>query len=358
MRTPRRIIHDPEGLNTGSWPVPPEDFITPVDRFFTRSHGTVPPIDADSWRLEIGGMVEHPRSYSLVDLMSGFTRRTVAATLVCAGLRREELLELGPLTGELPWGPEPVSAGEWTGVALGDLLQTIGVKPEARHVELIGLDRVERQGQQFGFGGSIDLAKAQSDEVLLATHLNGAPLPPAHGFPLRVIVPGWIGARSVKWLGRINLRKDPTDNYFQTQAYRLQREPNPRDSRDVSAGTALTEVPVNSVILHPGPDQLLPPGRTLLRGWAIGSGARLITRVEVAADQGGEWVPARILPQESAWTWAFWEAELELEPGQYTLCARASDSSGATQPSDVRDTWNVKGYVNNAWHRVRIRVEA
>jgi sulfite oxidase len=356
MRAPRRVIHDPEGLNTGSWPVPPEDFITPVDRFFTRSHGTVPPIDADSWRLEIGGMVEHPRSYSLLDLMSGFTRRTVAATLVCAGLRREELLELGPLTGELPWGPEPVSAGEWTGVALGDLLQAIGVKPGARHVELIGLDQVERQGQQFGFGGSIDLAKAQSDEVLLATHLNGAPLPPAHGFPLRAVVPGWIGARSVKWLGRINLRKDPTDNYFQTQAYRLQRKPNPRDPRDVSGGTALTEVPVNSVILHPEPNQLLPPGRTILRGWAIGSGARLITRVEVAADQGGEWVPARILPQESAWTWAFWEAELDLEPGQYTMCVRASDSSGATQPSDVRDTWNVKGYVNNAWHRVPVRV--
>ncbi len=357
MSIPRRVIRDPEGLNTASWPIPPQDFITPVDRFFTRSHAAVPPIDADSWRLEIGGLVEHPRSYSLAELMSGFTRRTVAATLVCAGLRRDEFLELGPLPGELPWGAEPASAGEWTGVALGDLLQAIGVKRGARHVELIGLDRVERHGQQFGFGGSIDLAKAQSDEVLLATHLNGAPLPPAHGFPLRAVVPGWIGARSVKWLGRINLRKDPTDNYFQTQAYRLQRELNPRDPRDVSAGTALTEVPVNSVILHPEPDQVLPPGRTIVRGWAMGSAGRLITRVEVAADESGKWAPARILPQESAWTWAFWEAELDLEPGQYSLCARASDSSGATQPSDVRDTWNVKGYVNNAWYRVPVRVE-
>ena len=92
MSIPRRVIRDPEGLNTGSWPVPPQDFITPVDRFFTRSHAAVPPIDADSWRLEIGGLVEHPRSYSLAELMSGFTRRTVAATLVCAGLRREHQL--------------------------------------------------------------------------------------------------------------------------------------------------------------------------------------------------------------------------------------------------------------------------
>jgi sulfite oxidase len=357
MNSPRRLIRDPEGLNSGSWPVPPQDFITPVDRFFTRSHAEVPRIDPQSWRLEIVGLVEHPRSYSLAELMSAFTRRTVAATLVCAGLRRDEFLPLGPLPGELPWGPEPVSAGEWTGVALGEVLQASGVKGEARHVELIGLDRVERHGREFGFGGSIDLAKAQSDEVLLATHLNGAPLPPAHGFPLRAVVPGWIGARSVKWLGRINLRRDPTDNYFQTQAYRLQREPNPGDPRDVTAGTALTEVPVNSVIVHPEPNQLLAPGRTIVRGWAMGSAARLITRVEVTADGRDEWVPARILPQESAWTWAFWEAELELGPGQYTLCVRASDSSGATQPSDLRDTWNVKGYVNNAWHRVPVTVE-
>ena len=128
MNTPRRLIRDPEGLNTGSWPVPPQDFITPVDRFFTRSHAAVPRIDPQSWRLEIGGLVEHPRSYSLPELMSAFTRRTVAATLVCAGLRRDEFLHLGPLPGELPWGPEPVSAGEWTGLALGDLLQAIGVK--------------------------------------------------------------------------------------------------------------------------------------------------------------------------------------------------------------------------------------
>src|SRR4051794_23326927 len=110
MNTPRRVIRDPEGLNTGSWPVLPQDFITPVDRFFTRSHAAVPPIDAGTWRLEIGGLVEHPRSYSLAELMSGFSRRTVAATLVCAGLRRDEFLELGALPGELPWGPEPASA--------------------------------------------------------------------------------------------------------------------------------------------------------------------------------------------------------------------------------------------------------
>src|SRR5215213_4816871 len=350
MSSPRRVIRDPEGLNSGSWPVSPQDFITPVDRFFTRSHAEVPRIDPQSWRLEIAGLVEQPRSYSLAELMSAFTRRHVAATLVCAGLRRDEFLTLGPLPGELPWGPEPVSTGEWTGVGLADLLRSVGVADQARHVEFIGLDRVERQAERFGFGGSIDLTKALSDEVLLATDLNGAPLPPAHGFPLRAVVPGWVGARSVKWLGSISLRTDPTENYFQTQAYRVQRELNPRDPRDVSAGVALSEVPVNSVIVDPTPDRQLPPGRTTVRGWAMGSAARTVTRVEISLDSG-PWIPARLLPQESAWTWTLWEAELDLAPGTHTLTVRATDSSGATQPESIRDTWNVKGYANNAWHR-------
>jgi sulfite oxidase len=356
MKSPRRLIHDAEGLNTGSWPVAAQDFITPVDRFFTRSHAAVPRIDPVSWRLRVGGLVEQPRSFSLAELLGYFPSRTVAATLVCAGLRRDEFLSLGPLPGELPWGPEPAGTGEWTGVALGDLLRALGVKPDASHVELIGLDRVERHGEQFGFGGSIDLAKALGDEVLLATHLNGAPLPPQHGFPLRAVVPGWIGARSVKWLGQITLRKDPTSNYFQTQAYRVQRQIDPQNSRDVSAGVALSEVPVNAVILEPEPGQRLAAGPMLVRGWAMGSGARVVTRVELSLD-GREWTPARLLPQESAWTWTFWEAPLVLSPGRHTLMVRATDSSGATQPAEAADTWNVKGYANNAWHRVAVELE-
>jgi sulfite oxidase len=337
--------------------VPADDLITPVGSFFTRSHASVPEIDPDSWRLEIGGLVEHPRSFSLAELSHSFPRRQVAATLVCAGLRRDEFLSLGPLPGELPWGPEPAGTGEWTGVALGELLRTVGVAPSARYVELIGLDRVERHGRRFGFGGSIDLSKARSDEVLLASDLNGAPLPPEHGFPLRAVIPGWIGARSVKWLGQINLRADPTPNYFQSQAYRLQRQVNPGNPRDVSRGEALGEVPVNAVILEPLSGTRIARGRVRLRGWAMGSAARRVTLVEISANAGTDWVPARLLPQESAWTWTFWEAALELGPGDHTLAVRATDSSGATQPPGIKDTWNVKGYCNNAWHRVPIVVE-
>jgi DMSO/TMAO reductase YedYZ molybdopterin-dependent catalytic subunit len=132
----RRLVRDPEGLNTASWPVPADQLITPTEHFFTRSHAATPRVDPDTWRLEIGGLVERPRRLSLGELLREFPRREVAATLVCAGLRREEYLALGELPGELPWGPEPVSTGRWAGVSLADVLRTVGISPQARHVEI------------------------------------------------------------------------------------------------------------------------------------------------------------------------------------------------------------------------------
>lgn len=357
MKSVQRLIRDAAGLNTAVWPVMPDQFITPAEHFFTRSHGTIPRIDAAAWRLEVGGLVDRPMSCSLEELLRAFPRREVTATLVCAGLRRAEFLSLGPLPGELPWGPEPASNARWSGVALHDVLRAVGVDERARYVEMIGLDDVEREGRRFGFGGSIDLAKAVSAEVLLASGLNGAPLAAAHGFPLRAVVPGWIGARSVKWLGRITLSAEPSPNYFQSRAYRVQREVDPRDPRDVSAGVALSEVPVNAVIVEPAADQVVAAGRVRVRGWAMGSAGRPLRRVELSADGGQCWTPAEITAQGPEWTWAFWEAVLELAAGPCTLVARATDSAGETQPATVRETWNVKGYNNNARHRVSVQVE-
>ena len=354
--TNHRLIHDPEGLNTAPWPIRQDDLLTSTDCFFTRSHAPTPAVDPASWRLEVDGLVERPLRVSLGDL-AALPRREVPATLVCAGLRRDEFLSLGPLPGELAWGPEPISTGRWSGVGLADLLQRAGVRPEARFVEFEGLDSVERQGRRFGFGGSIDLEKALSPDVLLATELNGAPLPPAHGFPVRALVPGWIGARSVKWLGRVSLTAQPSDNYFQSKAYRLQRDTNHRDPRDVSAGVALCEAPLNAVILEPSRDQVVPVGPVGVRGWAMGSGGRPITHVDVSPNAGCDWVPARIAVPGTAWTWSLWEVTLALSRGRHMLTVRAKDSTGAMQPAAVGDTWNVKGYVNNAWHRVPVQAE-
>jgi len=351
-RPTRRFSRDAEGLNTGTWPVPAGQFITPAEDFYTRSHAPIPAIDPNLWRLEVGGLVQRPLSFRLADL-ERFPRQEITATLVCAGLRRDEF---GPLPGELPWGAEPAGTGRWSGFALRDVLHAASIADSAAYVELVGLDRVDRHGQQFGFGGSVDLAKAISPEVLLATHLNDAPLSPEHGFPLRAVVPGWIGARSVKWLGRISLLQDPSTNYFQTRAYRVERKMDPRDPRDVSGGIALSRVLVNSVILEPVADQVVPAGRVAIHGWALGTEGRRLSSVELSVNDGSDWTEVR-LGQTSDWSWTLWCAEVSLAPGRRTLVVRATDSAGDTQPEAVAATWNVKGYANNAWHRITIQVE-
>ena len=355
--TDHRLIFDAEGQNTGTKTVVTADhFLTPVDQFFTRSHGKTPAIDPRTWRLEVGGLCERPRSFTF-DELRAFPRHTVPATLVCAGLRRNEYLLLGPLPGELPWGPQAASTGEWTGVLLEDVIDAVGVAEGARYVEFTGLDSVERHGRTFGFGGSIDLDKALTGDVLLATELNGEPLPAVHGFPVRAVVPGWIGARSVKWLGRIALLAEPSDNYFQREAYRVQYKVDPAKPRDVTAGVALSTIALNAAILDPVPEQEVCAGPLRVRGWALGSAGRPITSVEVSPNDGHDWAPARVTDAGTGYTWTFWEATVELMPGRRTLVVRAADGVAPHQPVELREGWNVKGYANNAWHRVAIVVQ-
>jgi sulfite oxidase len=167
-------------------------------------------------------------------------------------------------------------------------------------------------------------------------------------------VPGWIGARSVKWLGRITLLERPSPNYFQSKAYRMQREIDPLNPRDVSAGQALDQIPLNAVILSPNAAQAVAAGLVQVRGWAMGSGGASLAEVMVSPDGGKHWTRARVSLGGTSWTWSLWEVTLQLPPGHHTLVARATDCTGARQPETINATWNVKGYNNNAWHRVTI----
>ena len=341
------------GLNVGSLPdVRVAPLVTPRERFFRRNHAPIPRVDARTWRLEVDGLVGRPATFTLDDL-ARFPRHEVVSTLLCAGLRRAELLSVAPLPGELPWEADAASTGRWGGVRLADVLASTGLADGARHVELVGLDRVVRHGHEFGFGGSIDLQKALDADVLLATHLDGEPLPPAHGFPLRAVVPGWIGARSVKWLGRITVRDAESENYFQKRAYRLARVAGAGGPTDVSEGSAMSAIPLNAVITEPRPGATVPAGAVTVRGWAIGGEGRPVTSVDVSADDGAHWTRARLVRQGGAWTWSFWEAQVELAAGQHTLAARAADGTGA-MPATLAESWNVKGYGNNSWHRVPV----
>jgi sulfite oxidase len=161
----------------------------------------------------------------------------------------------------------------------------------------------------------------------------------------------------VKWLGRIEVTTEPSPNYFQTKAYRMAREVNHADPRDVSGGTALTEVPLNTVILAPATGAVLAAGRHRVRGWAMGAGGGALARVELSLDGGRSWRETRRVGPGERWAWTFWEAEVELRPGAHSLMARAVGADGETQPPSPQETWNVKGYGNNAWYRVTLRAE-
>jgi sulfite oxidase len=268
-------------------------------------------------------------------------------------------MDVRPIAGELGWGADAIGHAEWSGVRLRDVLLQAGFDPGlagSHHVALGGLDETERLGRRLTFGGSIPLSKALSPEVLLAHSMNGQPLPSAHGFPLRVIVPGYIGARSVKWLQRIVLQPQPSDNYFQARAYRLFPPDVSADTVVWEAGLALAETTLTSVICSPCEAEPVVAGRLTVRGYALAGGSCHLARVELSTDGGQTWAEAELLGAAEAWSWRIWQAHVELPAGPRTLVVRAVDDAGHTQPPDPLPIWNFKGYMNNAWHRVNIEV--
>ena len=352
------IVRNEMPFNGGSPPTHlRRSFITPREHFFVRSHAPVPAVDVASYRLSVGGKVRSPINLSLDELRSRFTARRLVATLQCAGNRRDELLALGEIPGELVWGADAIGNAEWEGASLRDVLDAAGANvPTARHVEFIGLDRVEDKGDPFGFGASIPIEKAMDGSVLLAWSMNSAALAPSHGAPLRVVVPGYIGARSVKWLGRIVVRDAPSENYFQARAYRrFGPEASPASANWASA-PELRELPLNSVITSPAPDSSLPAGETVVEGYAVAGDGVGVRRVEVSVDDGATWIDAVLARENQPWSWRFWSARVRLNPGAHRIVCRAWDSQGKTQPRDLREVWNFKGYMNNAWHGVDVKV--
>jgi sulfite oxidase len=237
-------------------------------------------------------------------------------------------------------------------VGLSEVLALAGPLRDAAHVGLAGADPCPEAKPPQRFGGSIPLGKAARPEVLLAWAMNGEPLPPVHGAPLRVVVPGYIGARSVKWLERIEVRSRPWQGYFQHEVYRLLPEdgtPGP------GAGMPLGVVALNSDVLSPADGETVSAGPVEVRGYAFAGGERHVARVDVSLNGGGSWSQAELLDDLGPWAWRHWRITVDLAPGEREILVRAWDSSAATQPEDEAALWNPKGYVNNARPRVRVR---
>jgi sulfite oxidase len=348
------IVHEEEPFNVETGPAAlAEGPITATDAFYVRGHGAVPEIDPGAWRLQVHGLVERELSLSLETLREAFREREVTATLQCAGNRRAGLIAIRDIPGEAPWGPGATGTATWTGVALADVLALAGPREEAAHVGFDGADVCPEARPIQRFGGSIPLDKARRPEVLLAWAMNGAPLEPVHGAPLRVVVPGYIGARSVKWLDRIEVRTRPWQGYFQHVVYRLL----PEDGQvGPGAGMPLGLVALNADVLSPADGATVAAGAVEVIGYAFAGGERHVARVDVSLDRGASWAQAELLDDLGRWAWRQWSFVAELAPGEHEILVRAWDSSAATQPEDEAALWNPKGYVNNARPRVSVRV--
>jgi sulfite oxidase len=350
------VVHEDEPFNaeTGLAGLV-EGPLTATDAFYVRGHGAVPEIDPAAWRLRVQGAVERELDLSLATLREALREREVTATLQCAGNRRAGLIAIRDIPGEAPWGPGATGTATWTGVALADVLALAGPRREGAHVGFEGADLSPEAKPAQRFGGSIPLEKGCRPEVLLAWAMNGEPLPLVHGAPLRVVVPGYIGARSVKWLERIEVRSSPWQGYFQHVVYRLVPEdqtPGP------GVGMALGLIALNSEVLSPADGETVPAGLVEVRGYAFAGGERHVARVDVSLDGGASWTQAELLDDLGRWAWRHWRITLDLAPGEQEILVRAWDSSAATQPEDEAALWNPKGYVNNARARVRVRATA
>jgi sulfite oxidase len=328
--------------------------VTPLGTFYLRNHGDIPRLDAAGFRVRVEGRVARGLELTVAELRDRFPRSSVVATLQCAGNRRGELAALAPVDG-FGWRNGAIGTAEWSGVALADVLRAAGCEPDpGRHVAFEAADTVVLGERRFTYGGSITLDKALRPEVLLAFEMNGQPLPAEHGAPLRVVVPGQIGARSVKWLTAIRVQDEPSENHYQRREYKLLPPHMHAGNADWEAGLMLQDMPVNAAICAPENGTELAAGVVELRGYAI-AGGRAIARVEVTADGGRNWHAADLAGNSgNPWAWTLWRAALALPEGAHEIAVRAWDAAAQTQPERLESVWNWKGYMNTAWHRIGI----
>jgi DMSO/TMAO reductase YedYZ molybdopterin-dependent catalytic subunit len=317
--------------------------ITPIGLHYLLIHFDIPRVDIATWRLRVGDL-----ELTLDELKQRETR-TVAVTLECAGNGRTLM---SPRWQSQPWIQEAVGTAEWTGTPLAPLLRDAGLADRGREVVFTGLDRGVQGGVEHKYERSLPLDEALRDELLLAWAINGQPLPPQHGFPLRLVVPGWYGMTHVKWLDTITVVDEPFRGYQQEEGYRL------RASED-DHGTPVQRILPRALLVPPGiPEfatrvRFVDAGPCVIEGRAW-SGLGRIERVEVSTDGGVTWHDATLDEPISDFAWRGWRYEWDAQPGERELCCRATDAAGNTQP--LEPTWNLEGYCNNAIQRVAVTV--
>ena len=326
--------------------------ITPIGMHYLLAHFDIPFIEPTTYELPVTGRVGNPLQLTL-DELKGYPAVSMPAMMECAGIGRAHL---APRPISMPWHNEAVGCSEWTGTPLRLILEEAGLLDDAVEILFTGYDRGVDQNVEQNYERSLPLEEALREEVILAYEMNGQPLPPQHGSPLRVLVPEWYGMASVKWLKEIKAISEPFEGIQQAVLYHYrQSEEDP--------GTPVTRKSPHALMVPPGiPDYLsrtrhVRPGRTLVEGRAW-SGWGLVERVEFSSDGGGTWDEATLGEPVGRHAWRPWSYEWEAtEPGEYELCSRAADATGRTQPVDDTEAWNQGGYGVNVVQRVTVVVD-
>ncbi|OED36335.1 sulfite oxidase [Chromatiales bacterium (ex Bugula neritina AB1)] len=320
--------------------------ITPTGAHYLLNHFDVPAVDnAQNWSLTLDGHFTEPVTVSLAELHAmPVTTKTV--TLECAGNGRRHV---SPRWPSQPWGVEAVGTAQWTGTPLRNLLLHAGIRDTCREIVFHGIDRGVDGGQVHNFARSLTPEDALHEEILLAWKMNGIDLPPQHGYPLRLVVPGWYGMASVKWLSHIEAIDYCFDGYQQTKTYVYRQSPD-------DSGTPVTHMRVKSLLVPPGiPDwssrkRLVEPGLVTLQGRAWSGAGVPITRVEVGLD--GTWQDATVDQCDNPYHWCNWHFDWQASIGQHLLSCRATDANGHTQP--LQAPWDTAGFGNNSVHAVEV----
>lgn len=323
--------------------------LTPDGLHYILVHYDIPLADADEWSLTVGGRVRTPLTLDM-DTLRSLPAVTQRVTMECAGNGRAGLL---PRPVSQPWLVEAVGTAEWTGVPLRALLAESGVEPDAVEAVFTGADHGIERGVEQDYQRSlpVPVATGTDPEVLVAYEMNGRPLLPQHGSPVRLVVPGWYGMAHVKWLRDISLVDTPFTGFQQAEAYRIRHSAG-------DPGEPVTRIVPRALMVPPGfPDfmsrsRVVRPGEVRLEGRAW-SGHAPVTRVEVSTDGGDTWAEAQLSPPDGhRWAWRHWRASWTATPGSHVLSVRAGDADGRTQPLD--QPWNRGGFANNSAQRVSV----
>eukprot|EP01125_Pyxidicula_operculata_P014122 TRINITY_DN468_c2_g1_i2.p1 TRINITY_DN468_c2_g1~~TRINITY_DN468_c2_g1_i2.p1 ORF type:complete len:553 (+),score=117.92 TRINITY_DN468_c2_g1_i2:2064-3722(+) len=346
-----------------------EEFITPTELFFIRNHLPVPIVDEKTFSLVVSGEGMKPITLTIEDLESKFPQYDVIATIQCAGNRRTHMSSVKPVQG-LSWDAGAISNAMWSGPKLSEILEYAGLSPDVikqnniKHIQFEGLDR----DFEKVYGASIPLHKALdlNGDCILALKMNGKQIPADHGHPLRAIVPGYVGARNVKWLCKVNASAAESPSHWQQKDYKGFGPNIDWNSLDYSKSPAIQDLPVQSAITYPHNGSIVKKvddsSKITVKGYAWSGGGRDIVRVDVSSDGGQTWHQAKLQsPPQAAgkvWAWTLWSYDFDIPKGKEAqFVCKAIDSSYNTQPETFGPIWNVRGVLSTAWHRISVRID-